>query len=134
MQSWVGEPRTIRLNVTQSLILKTSDKTQLDQIYSAFANTISRDLYVVLKEPWMRFRKWFNKFLVPPPEHLRNNDRQSDYSRKRQKYLYASNTEQDFETQRFSAFTHSSMKTRLVTFDISRSPEILMGNITKKHH
>ena len=91
VQSWVGVPRTIRLNATQYLIFKTSDKTQLDQIYSAFANTVSRDQFedvyeeatgtdphgflyidVVPKEPWMRFRKGFNKFLVPPMEHFRN--------------------------------------------------------------
>ena len=87
VQSWVGVPRTIRLNATQYLIFKTSDKTQLDQIYSAFANTVSRDQFeevyreatgsdphgflyidVVPKEPWMRFRNGFNKFLVPPTE------------------------------------------------------------------
>ena len=111
VQSWVGVPRTIRLNATQYLIFKTSDKTQLDQIYSAFANTVSRDQFedvyeeatgtdphgflyidVVPKEPWMRFRKGFNKFLVPPMEHLRNTKRQNDYSRKRRRYQYATDT------------------------------------------
>jgi len=111
VQSWVGVPRTIRLNATQYLIFKTSDKTQLDQIYSAFANTVSReqfeDVYeeatgtdphgflyidVVPKEPWMRFRKGFNKFLVPPSEHLRNDKRQNDYSRKRRRHQYATDT------------------------------------------
>ena len=87
VQSWVGVPRMICLNVTQYLIfmIKKIDKTQLDQIYSSFANTISRDQFkevykegtgsnphgflnidVVPKEPWMRFRKGFNKFLIPP--------------------------------------------------------------------
>lgn len=111
VQSWVGVPRTIRLNATQYLIFKTSDKTQLDQIYSAFANTVSRDQFedvyeeatgtdphgflyidVVPKEPWMRFRKGFNKFLVPPVEHLRNTKRQNDYSQKRRRYQYATDT------------------------------------------
>ena len=82
VQSWVGVPRTIRLNATQYLIFKTSDVMQLDQIYSAFANTVSRECFdavykeatqdvhgflyidVVPKEPWMQFREGFNDFLI----------------------------------------------------------------------
>ena len=90
VQSWVGVPRTIRLNATQYLIFKTSDVMQLDQIYSAFANTVSRECFdsvyheatkdehsflyidVVPKEPWMQFRKGFNDFLVVSGGEIRN--------------------------------------------------------------
>ena len=51
VQSWVGVPRTKRLNATPYLIFKTSDIMQLDQIYSAFANTVSRECFdAVYKE------------------------------------------------------------------------------------
>ena len=90
VQSWVGVPRTIRLNATQYLIFKTSDVMQLDQIYSAFANTVSRECFdsvyheatkddhgflyidVVPKEPWMQFRKGFNDFLIVNSGEIRN--------------------------------------------------------------
>jgi hypothetical protein len=84
VQSWVGCPRTIRLNATQYCIFRTSDKTQLDQIYSAFANNVPREVFdevyeeattttkhgflyidVVPKEPYMRFRLGFDTYLVP---------------------------------------------------------------------
>ena len=63
---------------------------QLDQIYSAFANTVSRECFdavykeatedahgflyidVVPKEPWMQFRKGFNDFLVVQGNEIRN--------------------------------------------------------------
>jgi hypothetical protein len=82
VQSWVGCPRTIRLNATQYCIFKTSDQTQLDQIYSAFANTVPREVFervyreatstkhgflyidVVPKEPYMQFRMGFDQYLV----------------------------------------------------------------------
>ena len=66
----------------QYCIFKTSDVTQLDQIYSAFANTVPREVFdniyheatstshvflyidVVPKEPYMQFRKGFNELLV----------------------------------------------------------------------
>ena len=85
----MGVPRTIRLNATQYLIFKTSDVMQLDQIYSAFANTVSRESFdavyheatrdahgflyidVVPKEPWMQFRKGFNDFLVVSGDEIR---------------------------------------------------------------
>lgn len=81
VQSWVGCPRTIRLNATQYCIFKTGDQTQLEQIYSCFANTITKEEFlhvyreatsqkhgflfidVVPKHPWMRFRAGFNEFL-----------------------------------------------------------------------
>ena len=89
VQSWVGVPRTTRLNATQYLIFKTSDVMQLDHIYSAFPNTVPRKcckavykeaandpsgfLYIemVLKEPWMQFRKGFNDFLVVQGDKIR---------------------------------------------------------------
>jgi hypothetical protein len=82
VQSWVGCPRTIRLNATHYAIFGTGDSTQLDQIYSCFANTVSREAFqevydeaiaaphgflfidVVPKKPFMRFREGFNTFLV----------------------------------------------------------------------
>jgi hypothetical protein len=90
VQSWVGVPRTIRLNATQYLIFKTSDVMQLDQIYSAFANTVSRECFdsvyheatkddhgflyidVVPKKPWMQFCKGFNDFRVVNGGEIRN--------------------------------------------------------------
>ena len=63
---------------------------QLDQIYSAFANTVSRECFdsvyheatkddhgflyidVVPKEPWMQFRKGFNDFLIVNSGEIRN--------------------------------------------------------------
>ena len=91
VQSWVGVPRTMRLNATQYIIFKTSDRTQLDQIYSAFANTIPRNTFyqlfeeatsephgflyidVVPKKPFMQFRQGFNDFLVPESDgEIRN--------------------------------------------------------------
>ena len=48
VQSWVGVPRTIRLNATQYFFFKTSDIMQLDQIYSAFANSVSRECFDAL--------------------------------------------------------------------------------------
>ena len=116
VQSWVGVPRTIRLNATQYLIFKTSDKTQLDQIYSAFANTVSRSQFdevyneatgndphgflyidVVPKEPWKRFRKGFNHFLVPTTQtHLRKG-LVGGVKRRREEH-HASDSEQESET------------------------------------
>jgi hypothetical protein len=82
VQSWVGCPRTIRLNATHYAIFGTGDSTQLDQIYSCFANTVSREAFqevyneaistphgflfidVVPKKPFMRFREGFDTFLV----------------------------------------------------------------------
>lgn len=81
-QNWVGCPRALRLNATQYCIFRTGDKTQLDQIYSCFANNVTRKefdmvydeatsqkhgfLYidVVPKKPHMRFRSGFNTYLV----------------------------------------------------------------------
>ena len=116
VQSLVGVPRTIRLNATQYLIFKTSDKTQLDQIYSAFANTVSRSQFdevyneatgndphgflyidVVPKEPWKRFRKGFNHFLVPTTQtHLRKG-LVGGVKRRREEH-HASDSEQESET------------------------------------
>ena len=90
VQSWVGVSRTIRLNAMQYLIFKASNIMQLDQIYSAFANTVSRECFaavykeatddphgflyidVVPKEPWMQFCKGFNDFFVVQGNEIRN--------------------------------------------------------------
>lgn len=86
VQSWVGCPRTIRLNATHYCIFKTSDQTQLDQIYSTFANNVTREVFgelyreatsskhgflyidVTPKEPHMRFRMGFDHYLVVEDE------------------------------------------------------------------
>ena len=82
VQSWTGVPRTIRLNATHYVIFKTADISQLDQIYSTFANTISRSIFdelyneaisdthgflfidVTPKKEEKRFRKGFNSYLI----------------------------------------------------------------------
>ena len=114
----------------QYLIFKTGDKMRVDQIYSAFANTVSREqfeevqkevtgtnphgilyIHAVPKEPLMRFRKELNKFLVPPPELLRNNKQQKVFSRKRQRHHYNLDTKYDTQTQPFPIFTHQEDNT-----------------------
>ena len=82
MQSWMGLPRTIRLNGTHVLLYKTGDIKQLEQIYSAFGNYVSWDdfyhmyqtatnkphgfLYMdtVPKSENTRFRDGFNEYFV----------------------------------------------------------------------
>lgn len=96
VQSWVGCPRTIRLNATQYCIFKTSDKTQLDQIYSAFANNVDREVFdrvyeeatstkhgflyidVVPKEPHMRFRMGFDEYLVIEGNDIKTVETESE--------------------------------------------------------
>jgi len=88
VQSWTGVPRTIRLNATHYCIFKTSDLQQLEQIYSSFANTVEKNIFmqlyreatddahgflfidVVPKKEYMRFRKGFDTYLIP--SELRN--------------------------------------------------------------
>lgn len=83
VQTWVGVPRTLRLNATHYVIFKTGDEVQLEQICSLFANTIKKETFmkvyneavndkhgfllvdVVPKEEYQRFRKGFNEFLIP---------------------------------------------------------------------
>lgn len=99
VQSWVGVPRTIRLNATQYIIFKTADATQLEQIYSAFANTVPYDTFLALyhkatddthgflyidvvpKEPHQHFRKGFDTYLIPPV--VSNNTQIRNSSKKR---------------------------------------------------
>jgi hypothetical protein len=83
VQSWVGVPRTIRLNATHYCIFRTADKTQLEQIYSCFANNVDQEEFMTLydeatlhdkhgflyidvvpKKPYMRFRQGFDTYLV----------------------------------------------------------------------
>jgi len=104
----VGVPRTICLNARQYLI-----KTQLYQIYCAFANTVSRDQFeqvcekatgtdphgflyidVVPKEPWMRFHQGFNPFLIPEG-NLRKRKGDSDYLKKKQGHALDSKQESE---------------------------------------
>jgi len=83
VQSFMGLPRTIRLNATHYCIFKTGDLTQLEQIYSTFANSVDRDTFmkvyheataqdygfllidVVPKQPYQRFRSNFHTYLIP---------------------------------------------------------------------
>jgi hypothetical protein len=87
VQSWVGCPRTIRLNATHYCLFRTADTTQLDQIYSAFGGTVTREVFdrlyteatksshgflfidVTPKEEDHRFREGFDLFLVPEGTH-----------------------------------------------------------------
>lgn len=118
VQSWVGCPRTIRLNATQYCIFKTSDMTQLDQIYSAFANNVTREVFdavyneavstkhgflyidVVPKEPHMRFRLGFDEFLVVDGDgEIRSVETESDKpSRNIKQKLMKDDQESDNET------------------------------------
>ena len=81
-QNWVGCPRAIRLNATQYCIFRTGDKLQLDQIYSCFANNVTRQefqevydeatsqkhgfLYIDTdsKKDYMSYRNGFDMFLL----------------------------------------------------------------------
>ena len=81
MQSWMGLPRTIRLNATHFIICKTGDLKQIKQIYENFATYITFEEFMRIseyavskphgflfidsdpKEPYMRFRSGFNEFI-----------------------------------------------------------------------
>ena len=77
VQSWVGLPRTIRLNATHFIIYRTGDVKQLKQIYEHFGTYVSWDKFEELykysvakphgflyidtdpKKEYMRFRSGF---------------------------------------------------------------------------
>lgn len=86
MQSWMGLPRTIRLNGTHFLLYKTQDLKQVRQLYEAFGNLVTWDqflnmyktatstphgfLYIdtVPKQEAHRFKNGFNEYMMPPTE------------------------------------------------------------------
>ena len=81
MQSWMGLPRTIRLNATHFIIYKTRDLKQIKQIYENFATCVTFEEFMRVyeyavskphgflfigaepKEPYMRFRSGFSEFI-----------------------------------------------------------------------
>ena len=82
VQSWTGLPRVIRLNATHFALYKTGDKRQLFQIYEAFGNIVSFEVFqqlykqatrnphdflfidTVPKEEYMRFRHNLNTYML----------------------------------------------------------------------
>lgn len=82
VQSWVGLPRTIRLNATHFIIYRTGDIKQLKQIYEHFGTYVTWDkfeemykyatskphgfLYIDTdpKKDYMRYRSGFDEFLL----------------------------------------------------------------------
>ena len=82
VQSWVGLPRTIRLNATHFIIYRTGDVKQLKQIYEHFGTFVTWEkfeemykyatskphgfLYIDTdpKKDYMRYRSGFDEFLL----------------------------------------------------------------------
>ena len=81
MQSWMGLPRTIRLNDTHFSMCKTGDLKQIKQIYENFATYVTFEELIKVyeyavskphgflfidtypKESYLRFRSGFNEFI-----------------------------------------------------------------------
>jgi len=81
MQSWMGLPRTFRLNATHFIIYKTGDLKQIKQIYENFATYVTFEEFMKVynyavskphgflmivtepKESHMRFRSGFNELI-----------------------------------------------------------------------
>jgi hypothetical protein len=86
VQTYMGLPRTIRLNATHFMLYKTQDLKQLRQLYEAFGNLVTWHQFLKLyktatdhphgflyidtvpKTENKRFRNGFNEYLLSEPE------------------------------------------------------------------